>query len=506
MRSRSRFPGPTGGQLVVVTHQDHAGPLEVDRTEHVPRECHIDHRDLVDHDDVGVDRIIDTVRKLLALEAQQPMNRSRRALDDLLEPLGGLARWRRQDDPQISRMIESCNRCNEVCLAGSGSTAHQYHVVAGRQNQRLSLPDIECRSLGLGNALDIRAPEVRVDAESGGEHLGEVAFHLDHARLRDQEHAADGHAVERLVLDELVQDLLDARAAVRSIHHQERVRERDQLHELDPAIAMVQSVGDAVNHAGSDPRRVVFAGTHLSRDEVHAPKPEAGNLPDQQVWVSLENRDHGIPELGDQRRHLVVRKPEARQPFEARVQRAHPEPLIAQRIELERRELGLAGDEPGEMFDDNIEVLAERIGNSQGLHRTDTLERWIGGQVARQSTTAKSLIELEALDLELQAELGVGIPRAVQDHRVVLTNHERPCERHRLRVVGSQPPGCERRARIEDRFHLTAHRDGLRSFGGDVLHRRAGHGRQIVWWYQHSRSSTNRHASWRSPQKITGTL
>jgi hypothetical protein len=67
MRSR-RSSRTDWRRLVVVADEDDAGARQVDGLEEVPSERHIDHRDLVDDDDVGLDRLLRRTRERLPLK------------------------------------------------------------------------------------------------------------------------------------------------------------------------------------------------------------------------------------------------------------------------------------------------------------------------------------------------------------------------------------------------------------------------------------------------------
>ncbi len=440
-------------KLVVVSHEDDARLLEVDRPEELPRQRDVHHRHLVDDDDVGIDGLVRPRREGSPVEAEEPVECECLAPHDLLDALGGLPGRRRQDDIESPSLVELGDGRDQPCLASPRRPADEHHVVPGGRVQAAELRLIQVASLRGDEALDVGLHEVRIRPASAGEDLGELALHLMDARLRDEEAAAEGHAGQRAVDDEGVQRLLDAPAAVMDVHHQEQVRHLDEVLVVDPAVTLLQSLRDAVDEARADARGLLLRCAHLLGNDVDALETEAGDFAHQEVGVLLEDGDDGVAELLDEGRHLVVRQLEGGEPGEARVQRAPLEPLEPQSLDGLHRYLCDGGDALGLLVDDSVKVLAEGVDDAPRLHRADALDVGVVGQVVGEPLGTWALIEAEASHLQLPAELGVALPGAMKDDWVLLAHHEGAGEGDGVPGLGAQLAGAEAGAGVEERLH-----------------------------------------------------
>ena len=101
IRSRSTSPAPTEGSWSTSPTSSRCAPGG-DRLDELVREDDVDHRGLVDHDQVGVQRVVRVVVGVAAgLQLQQPVDGRRLMAGQLGQALGGAAGRRGEDHLRV---------------------------------------------------------------------------------------------------------------------------------------------------------------------------------------------------------------------------------------------------------------------------------------------------------------------------------------------------------------------------------------------------------------------
>ena len=365
----------------MISDQHHRRLLQIHGLKQLPGERDVHHRDLVDDQQVGFDRVEEVPGIVVAVEAKQTVDRTRFVTNDLLEPLGGLPRWRGQGYREFQLLGDRDHRRHRVGLAASRPAGHQRDLVREHIPHRLALIGVEERPLPVNELFDVPA----FDPLRGGalQRRGQIALHPNHLRQ------ADGEAFEDLLHenafgDHRLQMALDDLPAIERIHDEHGFGAIEEVFILDPAVAVIEGLGDTCPQPGADARRQLFVRIQFSGNLVDSLEAESGHLPHKQIGIGFKQRYDLAAKLLDQRLHLKVGEFVGRQighgGVEVRI--ADPDPLeIADRL---KRHLGDGGDPLGVRPDCLVELETKGRGDLLGLLRADAFDLRVVGQIVSQ--------------------------------------------------------------------------------------------------------------------------
>ncbi len=124
--------GADRGELVDVA-DEHELAVQRQRLEHVVGEHRVDHRRLVEDDEVGFERVrgVAVEPELLRVELQQAMDRLGLPARRLGHPLGGPARGRREQDAPALLLQDADDAVDERGLARAGAARHDEELARG---------------------------------------------------------------------------------------------------------------------------------------------------------------------------------------------------------------------------------------------------------------------------------------------------------------------------------------------------------------------------------------
>ena len=137
-------------------------------------------------------------------------------------------------------------------------------------------------------------------------------------------------ATQRLLADQAVQFGFSPLAAVEAVHDEQQVRPFDKFLQFDSAVALSQRFMDAVENPGADARLMLLGRPHLARDLIDLLEAQPLDLAHQPVGIVAQDRQRVVAQLLDQRRDLVMRQSERREPRHCRIELARGDPDIAQ--------------------------------------------------------------------------------------------------------------------------------------------------------------------------------
>ena len=144
---RQHLPRPDRGQLVDIAHQDQGASIVHGLHQRV-HQRHVDHRGLVDHQKITLDRVVLTALEPagLRIDLQQTMDRLGLEPRGFGQPLGGPSGRRRQRDLHTLGAEDLEDGVDQGGLADPGPAGDHQHLRAERQLDRPAL------ALGKGQA------------------------------------------------------------------------------------------------------------------------------------------------------------------------------------------------------------------------------------------------------------------------------------------------------------------------------------------------------------------
>ncbi len=140
IRSASTRPGPTDGELVDVADQDQAAVVR-HRPQHVVGEHRVEHRRLVDDQQVGRERVLAVAVELpgLRVELEQPVEGGRLGAGGLGHALGGAAGGGGEQHALALLLQDLDDAAHQRRLAGAGAAGDHQHLARQPGADRLPL-------------------------------------------------------------------------------------------------------------------------------------------------------------------------------------------------------------------------------------------------------------------------------------------------------------------------------------------------------------------------------
>jgi len=135
--------GPHGRKLVMVSDENEIRLRKINRLEQPVAERNIKHGDLVDNDDVAVERGLLVPREFMAVVFQKPMHRLRWHVDNLFDPLRRLARGRRERDPIASVGVKTRDPADHIAFADTRATGDENRLVSRRREISPALAGVQ---------------------------------------------------------------------------------------------------------------------------------------------------------------------------------------------------------------------------------------------------------------------------------------------------------------------------------------------------------------------------
>ncbi len=375
---------------------------------------HVDHRHLVDDEQVARERVrllpLEPAR--LRIDFEQAVDRLRLDAGRLRQPLGRAARWRAQREPDAARRDHGQDRVQQRRLADARAARDYEHLRPDGHPQRLGLhPRQRHRQPRLdpgdrpirvdrlpGHAARGQTPDARRDDPLGGVQAGQ-----EHARASVHRVPDDRPGLE-LEVERLRHQRLGDVEQPRGGGHQLRHRQA--------AMPIVRRLGQRVADARPRANHGRLLDAERGRDLVRGEEADSPDVGGEPVRVLRDDGD-GVWTVGLEDPHR------ARRAHAVRVQEDHD---VADRLLLlpgvddargARAADAFDGSEPPGLLVDHVEHRgAERIDEAPGEVRADPLDE-AGAEVLLDPLDRRRRDRREAARGELQAVDAVVHPRAL---------------------------------------------------------------------------------------------
>ena len=289
---------PDRGQLVDVADDQQRG-LVRHRLHQRLHQHDIDHRGLVDDQQVAVERVVGVALEAAALgvDLEQPVDGLGLEPGRLGHALGGAAGRGAQQQLHALCREDAQDRLDDRGLADARPAGDDQHLGHQRQPDR---GDLALGKRQAGPLLDPRQRLVRVDPGPGqravrqpqqplgDDPLGPVQARQKHAR-RLADPVGDDRALGQLQIERRADQLLR--------HLEQLLGERDQLVGRQAAMALVHGLGQRIGDAGAHPDHRGLLDAELHGDRVGGLEADAADVARQPVGVLGHDLD-GVGAIG----------------------------------------------------------------------------------------------------------------------------------------------------------------------------------------------------------------